>query len=752
MSHLQTRLFSRIISKNREVYILKIFTLATAFACTTLITLFSINEFGYDHFHHLPASVVRILARNTSPEFSGNRLSNQVSHSAFTAMRSWSSDSLILSRVKVMDELDVGTRQHLFHSQKIHSADISITKIFSFEFIDGSVDFFKEDLHSALISSTAAVKYFGTEQATGKELKAYSLADTVVLTVAAVFSDFPQNSHEQFDVLFRFDSDVIRSLQFNPHNAGVYGRTMRGSLLDCEVALNRIAGSENLSYVLQPVTAIHFGPSVSGEDAKHGDRYSMLILICISGLILFIALTSFVNLTTLTMPHRSKELAIKKLAGISQRGLMFMFASESFALCGMSLLLGIVLILLTARLIDPILSVGLPLWSLNGNLKAFIVSAMLLVIATVSPLFMAQKFACATPTRLLSAEMITFPRFKRVITFLQLGVSIFLIVASTVISRQVTYSLLKEPGRNNDHVVYLPYPKGLTNEGLSSLRSNWKKNNPNILDVFATSQLPNMIHSKGLGSAFYLISVDPGFLDFFGLKVISGRGFRANDGESAFIVNKKGHETLGTEMGNAIGVFEDMSERFHQPERPLKVSLASFPSYNYLCLRILDVDVRQTVRYVSMFFDTGIPAKISFLDRHFEDWLQYQDQLNALSNALTMISGLLACCAIYSLCLSLARDKLKQIAIRKLFGATTTAITRLLVREFLRQLVLAILVFGPLTYIFLREWLRNFVYTTGFKWTDPVTPVAYCLLVIVILCSVQSLSLNRADLTQSLKD
>jgi putative ABC transport system permease protein len=337
------------------------------------------------------------------------------------------------------------------------------------------------------------------------------------------------------------------------------------------------------------------------------------------------------------------------------------------------------------------------------------------------------------------------------ITFLQLGISIFLIVASLVIRRQVNYSLLKEPGRNHYQVVHMPYPDGLTLEGLNRIRSGWNKYNPNIVDVMAVSQLPDRINSKETDSDFYTISADPEFINFFDLRRTHGRGFVANDGDSLFMVNQKGSELISMFTPNLIGVVQDLSGQFNQPEKPLKISMASHHSYHYLCVRILEVDIRKTVKYLSTFYDSHSSVPVTFFNKRFEGWLLYQDRLNRLSEVLTLISALLACCSIYGLCLSLVRDKLKEIAIRKMYGATSVNITRILVRAFTRQIIKAVLIFGPLTYLFLKEWLRNFVYVTHFTWIDPIIPVAYCILVIFILCGARAFTIKDADLARAVK-
>ncbi|MBA4056978.1 MAG: hypothetical protein C0490_19845, partial [Marivirga sp.] len=142
---------------------------------------------------------------------------------------------------------------------------------------------------------------------------------------------------------------------------------------------------------------------------------------------------------------------------------------------------------------------------------------------------------------------------------------------------------------------------------------------------------------------------------------------------------------------------------------------------------------------------------VSFLNKRFEEWLTYQDRLNTLSEILAVISALLACCAIYGLSVSIVRDKLKQLAVHKLCGANTISLTRLLVKEFMHQMLIAILIFGPFTYIFINELLRSFVYSTHFTWWDPVIPLGYCGSVIIVLCGFQALGLNRRDLSSALK-
>jgi putative ABC transport system permease protein len=742
------KLFYRLALKNREVYFLKIITLSIAFGSSVLILLFSINEFGYDRFHSDAGRIFRVLQRNNIENFSGIRLSNQLPADVHTNLVK--DTSLTLSRVKTMSQQVIIANETIHRDITVHAVDFSLLQIFSFDFITGTGDEFKSKKEAVVISRSLAKQLFGTSDVIGNDLKLCAWNDTVSIRVAAVFDDFPSNSHETFSAFIPFNNKLVNRLGFRGESFQIYGKLHDGDIAAHDITT--INQNGDVTYKLQPLTDVYFGPRIFGDNAHHGDSYSILILISITSLVFFLAVTGFINLTALTLPYRAKEIAIKKLAGNDANELLIAFAKESFTISVVSFLLGTGLLIGLSQWISPVLSINVIGLLKEGDIVLISVMISLVAIVGVAPLLVVTKFLKASPVRLLSTDTITFPRLKRVITCLQLGVSIFLIVASMVIKRQINRSLVKEPGRNYDQVVYLPYPDDMTDEDLYNLRSQWRKFNPNIVDVMATSQLPDHIQSKEVNSDFYFISVNPSFIEFFNLKMSSGNWFKANNADSAIVVNRAGSLVAGNQGKQVIGVIDNIGGEFHLAEKPLKINLATYHNYNFLCIRILEVEIRRTMKYLSeTFAENGRNAHVSFLNKRFEEWLKYQDRLNSLSDILTLISALLACCSIYGLSVSLVRDKLKQIAVHKLYGAAVIHITKLLVKEFAKQLGLAILIFAPITYIVVNELLRNFVYTTHFHWLDPIIPIAYCSVVITALCGIQALSLNRSDLTSALK-
>jgi putative ABC transport system permease protein len=742
------KLFKRIIFRSTEAYLLKIAALAIALATSIAISLFSINEFGYDRFHKDAGQVFRILQKNLDQNYSGNRWSSKIDNDFVNTVARQRKDSLIISRVKILNRVSMFANGAVVSDQTIHAVDTTIDQILSLDVINGNIATFKSQSNANIIvSSKFAKEHWGKTNVAGEKLKLYAFNDTVQVSIAAVFESFPENSHEKFDFLISFNTKDIELLNFNPDEAGVYGRAL-GKKPDQFTFPEK----QNRHFNLQPITQIYFGPRVLGEAAKHGDRYSIIIVICITSLIFLLALTTFINLTTITLPYRSKELAVKKLAGTTRESLIFGFAKESFTLVGLSLLISAVILVSAEPLIKTILGFSISQMIMNPDLTFMVTVAVLFATLMVSPLFMTIRFVNATPSRLLSTDAITFPAMKRNITFVQLGISIFLIITSVVVNRQINYSLVKEPGQNHDQIVYLNSPSGITNEGVNNLRNGWRKYNPNILDVMAVSQLPDRVSSKELNSPFYQLSVDVGYRDFFNLDMIEGSWFGPNSDNSAIVINETAKDRLPAVHEPVLGVITDVNGLFNQAQKPTKLNLGNDYGYHWLCVRVLEVDIRRTVQRLTEQFSTSSEkAEVRYLSDHFKTWIDYQDQLNKLSEILAIIAAILSCCTIYALSMSVVRDKLKQIALHRLFGATTLNITTLLLMDFLRQLGIAILVFMPISYVLLNELLRTFIYSTKFSWLDPIYAIAYCIIVITAICSLQALHLKWTNSITALK-
>jgi putative ABC transport system permease protein len=760
MPILHYALFLRTVRKEREIYLLKILTLSIGFACTLVIILFCWNEFRFDRFHQDPNSVFRVIIKNEEFNFEGNRYSDRISSPFFKSLSSqekWIS----LARCKVLEMQTLKTQRQLIPDQTLHATDGSIADIFSFRIVQGSIDAYRTTPHAALISSSASKRYFGTSESSGSPTIIVAGKDSIPMKVVAVFDDFPSNSHEKFEVFVKFDSTDVEKLSMDPSDFGVYGRCSNlisiqpleekiNNLKNADTSKTKDARSQRL--ILQPLPEIHFGRRVIGESARHGDLYSVLILVCIASLIFLLALANFVNLTTLTLPNRAKELAIKKVAGAGRLSLLLGFGVESFIVVLISMGLSFIILVCVKGVIHSGIPLNIDL--LLAEKQVMMLSILgLMLITCVGPLLVTIKFIKSSPTKLLSTETITFPRFKKIITVFQLGICLSLLVSAMVVKNQITYSLVKEPGRNKDQVVYLPYPHGLTTEGLHRLENMWRKDgvNPNIEGVTAVSHLPNQIIRKKLGRNVYSLMCDRNFSYFFRYPIIRGRWFGGSD-SLGIVLNQLAAKDRPVGEKNVLGVISNLAGIYNQSEMPLEISLGNGRDFNFLCIRIIEVDVRKTVAYLADYFKLpGGTKDVKFLDGKFADWLVYEDRLGSLCGMLAIISGIMALFAIYGLSLSLGNDRIKQVAIHKMLGASLPDIVRILMGSFAMPMLIAVLAFGLATYIFLKEWLRNFIYQTHFGIQELIIALTFCIIIITATCARQAAKLTGRNLVEYLK-
>jgi putative ABC transport system permease protein len=478
--------------------------------------------------------------------------------------------------------------------------------------------------------------------------------------------------------------------------------TLSSDVKTTEEEVNRLFSNNSYSYKLQPAREIYFGPRVVGENVQHGEIYSVLILTCISVLILILATTNFINLVSLTLPARSKEIAIRKVAGAQRTPLLGLLFKESGFVVGVSLLLGIGLL-------------GIGYFPKNISLTSASIIFLLVLAVALAPLLPAWTFIKATPGKLLGTDTITFPRMKKVITVVQLGVSISLIISSLVINRQITRSLIKEPGKNHEQIVYTKWPSGMSRQYLNRLKNDWPRDNPSIVDLTAVSHTPDNIQSRPIGKDYYQVSVDYDFKDFFRLEMLRGRWFGPMDGDS-IVVNE------AASGDGALGVIRDFAS-----DKPVHFKINEGEA-NFILIRVLEVDIRKTLKTI----ENSLSANINFLDHNYANTIAYEDKLNDLCNLLSIVGILMATCAIYALSLSRMNDNMKQIAIRKTFGASDGQIIGRLSYQFMELLLGAMFFFGPVTYFLLREWLRNFAYSAKFNWTDPFISIGICFVILVI--------------------
>jgi putative ABC transport system permease protein len=493
---------------------------------------------------------------------------------------------------------------------------------------------------------------------------------------------------------------------------------------------------------------------VTGESVTHGDAYSIQVLIGITAVIFLLALANFIVLSMMTLPGRSKEFAIKKVAGATGGSLVMTLMVEYLLINLVSFLLAVALLALVFPWIES--GIHIDLRTLVFRHYLMLIEMMLLVILAnaVLPLTIAFRFTRPAPGKLLGADTLTFPVLKKWITTIQLGICFGLLISTFIIRKQVSRSLLKEPGRNHDQVVVVRYPRALTDTKYNSMKKEFQALHPNVVGIIAVSHLLGDIQHKALHAENFTLYADRDLASFFRLRVISGHWFTDYDPSINYLVNETMQQRkIKIARGTQIGVLENFNRRFNQPEKPVLITLGSSQEFNFILVRVYEVDIRKTIGFLSRYFGQfgSEYATVHFMDKRFDRWIRYEDQLSAISGLLVTVSVVITCLAAYSLSLSQARDKTKTIAIHKMFGATISHVALLLTRSMLSLQLLALTIFLPVTYLLMQEWLRHFVYAAHLEILDVLIAFGFDLAIIVLTCSAQASRLNRVRLTDAVK-
>lgn len=245
------RLFSRIVRRNGEIYFFKIVTLSVAFSCAMAVLAFCLNEFLTDHFKSDVSSIYRLLQKKPAGQYSGNRLSNQIPSTVVREIQN-ELKSVTVARIKVLEEVNVVAGRDTFFNQTFHAVDRKISEIFDLQFREGSQQLFEQPDH-VLISEKKARQFFGTSKAIGKKISILAVNDTLHFSIAAVFEDFPGNTHEAFDIFLPFDSVLLSRFHYNTVNFGALIRLQgKDNVETIADHLKRIQGKDSLKYILQP--------------------------------------------------------------------------------------------------------------------------------------------------------------------------------------------------------------------------------------------------------------------------------------------------------------------------------------------------------------------------------------------------------------------------------------------------------------------------------------------------------------------
>ena len=733
--------------------------LCIGFASCLVIFHFLSHELSYDQFHSNKENIYRINMKmpngqggytsmiNTQPALAGG-ISGPLSQiSRITRMRYV--NRVLLSR----DDTQ-------FYETSGYYADSSFMEIFDFPLINGDRSKVLSEPNSIILSEELAQKYFGVGDPVGQLL---DLNGNKTLKVTGLFEPISSNSHIQFDFLISFDTyEVPPGVLADLTSWGWLGFLTYVELTDeadpyqFQSDLDNIlkektnfAGSPYVSEV-QPLADLYMGSGHLKEDPvsglKSGSKFAIYAVGVVAMLILIVAAFNFMNLTSALYMRRVKEIGLRKILGAGRFRVMEQLLTESILISLISVLLGYALYLIVFPSVSQILEWDFGINSIHQGIVIVTSVAIALIMGIFSVAYPAILLARTKSVSILgrssTSDFVGGVKLRNALMTLQFGISICLIIGTLVITRQIDYLHNKSLGIDKENVLViklLPEDMGRHFEAFKnklvehSYVVSVTRSGRSLGSPWPVNSLSTEMNGQLVSQSVQCNWTDVDYFKTLGIPIKEGRSFSrefATDGRQAIVLNEKAVKELGLKdpIGKSvsfwgdrkvIGVVEDFNfSSLHDQVSPAVV-VPMFLNVEYMYVRIAPGNIHDKISFIEQQWKeigTTTPLNITFLDDEVGRFYLQEQKLSSIVQIFSGLAIVLACLGLYALVTILVANKVKEVSIRKVLGATMVQLFSLMSRKYFRLLVVANLIAWPLAYLASKLWLTSFAYRIEIGW------------------------------------
>jgi putative ABC transport system permease protein len=783
----------RNLTRNKIYSFINIAGLSLGLACAILIMLYVKDEVSFDRFHKNATNIYRIVSQRKENKIpvtgllQGPRFKQNVPG--------------IKSFVRVENrykDIKTGTA---IQSQSLFYVDSNFFSVFTFPLLSGDAKTCLTEPHSLVLSEDAAKKQFGTTDAVGKIMMIKEDSAFVPYKITAVAKRCPQNSSIQFDMLLPFtvsEADANDTHNwFNSYlntfvlldekaNLQTVEKQMQAFYLadatqTFHEMLKNDGGDPNAfsmgTYFLQPWLDMHLSTDLPARNglSNPGNPLYSYILSGIALFVLLIACINFVNLTIARSVRRAKEVGIRKVVGGGRKQLIIQFLGESFFLCTIAFALAIGLAELLLPLFNDLSNKALSLsYLLDAKLIASYI-VLYIITALLGGFYPALVLSGYQPVQTLYSRFQIAGKnyLQKSLVVLQFTLASFLIIATFIIYSQFNFLTKTDLGYDDNNLVIVNKENGLTYHEAAIFKNELLKNS-NIAGVSVKNARAWGTGTKNAtGSTVYFTNetVDENYLTLLKIPLIAGRNFSTAfpaDLTQSVIVNesfvkaanwkKPVGETINM-LGNSnetyqvIGVVKD----YHFASLTKKITPQLFTmkgSYGSYYIKIKPTTATASLEWIQKTFQQFYPmSSYSYVFKNDENRKQYTDiekwkQIILFGAILTIF---ISCIGLFGLSVLSAEKRTKEIGIRKVLGASAQQIVTTLSTDFIKLIVLALVIASPLIYIASNKWLQNFPYRIQVSWWLFALAGVLVMLIALFTVSFQSIKAAIANPVKSLR-
>ncbi|GAB3704480.1 ABC transporter permease [Spirosoma flavus] len=761
----------RNLRKDKFYSLINILGLTIGVTCGLLLLLYVTDELSFDRYQKNASQIYRIVSHITEPD-KVNRWSSTQPALAPTLKKDY---PFVKNYVRLFPYGRVMFRQgeKRFYEEDIYAADSTVFDIFSYKFIEGDPKTALAQPGSIVLTQKSAQKFFGSKSAIGQSLQTN---DTTFYKVTAVLEDVPKNSHLTFNGLMSIGQNE-RSQANNFGGFYLYSYLVLPENFDTKILESKFPEVYDkyigpifkrmgikVTYELQPLTRIHLYSSMEGE--SNGNIGYVYTFSAVAFFMLLIASINYMNLATARSAKRAKEVGLRKVMGSLRGRLMAQFLTESVLLTVIALIASLVLVVALLPFFNSVSGKEIEFRELLRPQFLLIALAIIVFTGFISgsyPAFYLSAFEPATVLKgAFNAKGGSF--FRKALVVAQFTISLTMLICTWIVYKQLNFMRNHDLGYDQDQVLTINYQDSQPRATYNAFR-NELLTNPNIREVASASSPTSNIGGRVIFTVesntglkemgFKPMRVDYNYLKTMGMKLISGRDFSEKipaDTLNSVIINQavvtrmgwkqplgkkimlgslpqKGEQ--GPPTAQVIGVVKDFHQQsLYSPIEPLIM----------LCGRALPVthikihpqNVEKTVAFIGQKWKEAYPDRLyefRFLDQDFESAYKADELRGKIFTAFSAMTILIACLGLFGLATFTTEQRIKEIGVRKVLGASVGSVVMLLSKDFTKLVLFSFPIAIPIAWYSMYKWLQNFPYKTDIGvWIF----IAACLLTLFI--------------------
>jgi len=793
----------RTFNKHKAYVFINVLGLAIGLTAGFIILQYVAYEVGYDQSVPDKENVFRIQTNRynngqlTTQWASGAAGAGNLLHQNFPEIE----DFAVLKKSDALISVD----RRYFSPEYAYYASDKVFDVLGLKLENGIDSLILKEPFSVVLSKEFADRIFPDVDPIGKTLIQNDLEKFVI---KGIFEDLPENSHMKLDLLYSFETyihyqgnDRVKTA-LNWDGYYNYIKLIEGADVEALEAklparVNELyteaensASNSAIEFILQPIEDIHLNSNYRGEIKPAGNARTTYFLSIIGLFVLFIAWINYINLTTANSMKRAKEVGIRKVLGSHKKQLIGQFMFESAAINLIALFVASILVVLSMPYFNQYIGRSDPYsmpeqnWFWAGLAVVFLSG---IVLSGIYPSLVLSSFKPVTILKGAFSSSSKGSSLRQGLVVFQYLASVVLITGTYVVYQQMSYLKNQELGVEIDQTVVMKGPMVRSDTVFTSKLQVFKNQllrNADIKQVTTSSSVPGTSPSWNAGgirmldqgtdetNQYRVIGCDEKYLDFYGLEITEGRGFDNSFGNERnnVLVSETSLPILGTQNAkdilnkkmffwgdtfNVVGVVKNFRQESPKSAFDALIFRYSEAWGEYFSAKVKTNDMVKTIAFIEGNWRETYgeqPLDFFFLDDHYDQQYRSEANFGTIFGLFSLLAIIVACLGLFGLASFMTSIRLKEVSVRKVLGASFTSLWSLMTKDFLKLVILSILISLPLSWWLMSNWLDNFEVRINLSFFLFLVPALILIAVSIVTVSYHTIKTALLNPAESLKD